>query len=256
MFDRAWRVIATAFCFSVFGLGGVLIGLVAFPVLIAMSPNRALRMRRAQALIHHIMRLFLGLMRRVGVISLEVHGAQRLARGAQLVLANHPSLIDVVILMSLLKQTNCIVKGALWRNPFTRGPIIAAGYISNHGGSALIADCVAALQQGDNLIVFPEGTRTPVNGPMQMQRGAANIAVRAACIVTPVVIQVSTPMLPKGRPWYRVPPTRPHFIVTVEDDLDMQTFLAQDRPATLAARDLTQWLHDFFTRETKQIAAA
>jgi len=256
MLDRAWRILATAFCFSVFGLGGILIGLVAFPLLIAVSPNRALRMRRAQALIHRVMRLFVGLMRWVGVISLEVHDAERLARGGQLVLANHPSLIDVVILMSLLKQTNCIVKGALWRNPFTRGPVMAAGYISNHGGSALIHDCVAALEQGDNLIVFPEGTRTPVGGPMQLQRGAANIAVRAACIVTPVVIRVSTPMLPKGRPWYRVPPTRPHFIVTVEDDLDMRIFMAQGRPATLAARELTQWLHDLFTRETKQIAAA
>lgn len=256
MLDRAWRVVATAFCFSCFGLGGVLIGLVAFPVLIAASPNREVRARRAQLLIHHCFRAFTRLMCWVGVISLEVHGAERLARRGQLVLANHPSLIDVVILMSLLKQTNCIVKGALWRNPFTRGPVIAAGYISNHGGSELVDDCVAALEQGDNLIVFPEGTRTPVSGPMQLQRGAANIAVRAQCIVALVVIQVSTPMLPKGRPWYRVPPFRPHFVVTVEQDLDKQTFMANDRPATLAARDLTQWLHDFFTRETKQIAAA
>ncbi len=256
MLNKIWRVIATAFCFSCFGIGGILIGLIAFPLLIAVSPDRLDRARRAQALIHHSFRFFVGLMCVVGVISVELRNVQRLARSGQLVLANHPSLIDVVILISLLKQTNCIVKGGLWRNPFMRGPILAAGYISNHGGSDLIDDCVAALAKGDNLIVFPEGTRTPVSGPMQLQRGAANIAVRATCIVTPVVIQVSTPMLPKGRPWYRVPPTRPHFIVTVEDDLDMQTFLAQGRPATLAARDLTQWLHEFFTRETQQIAAA
>jgi len=256
MLDRAWRVVATAFCFTCFGLGGVVIGLLAFPLLMAASPDRVVRTRRAQALIHHTFRFFVGLMRAVGVICLEVRGAQRLQRSGQLVLANHPSLIDVVILISLLKQTNCIVKGALWRNPFTRGPILAAGYISNDGGSELIDACVAALHQGDNLIVFPEGTRTPLNGPLQMQRGAANIAVRASCIVTPVVIQVSTPMLPKGRPWYRVPPQRPHFTVTVEDDIDMQIFLTQERPATLAARDLTQWLHNFFTRETQQIAAA
>lgn len=256
MLNRAWRVLATAFCFTVFGVGGLVIGLVVFPLLIAVSPNRGVRTHRAQALIHLVMRMFVALMCRVGVISLELHGAQRLARSGQLVLANHPSLIDVVILMSLLKQTNCIVKSALWRNPFTRGPVMAAGYISNKGGSALIHDCIAALQQGDNLIVFPEGTRTPVLGPMLLQRGAANIAVRAHCVVTPVVIRVSTPMLPKGRPWYRVPPTRPHFDVRVEADLDMQVFLAQGRPATLAARELTQWLQNFFIREIQQSAAA
>ena len=256
MLDRAWRIVATAFCFTCFGLGGLLIGLVAFPLLIAVSPNRETRAQRTQALIHHCFRIFVWLMCFVGVISLEVRGAERLARRGQLVLANHPSLIDVVILMSLLKQTNCIVKSALWRNPFTRGPVQAAGYISNHGGSELVDDCVAALERGDNLIVFPEGTRTPVDGPMQLQRGAANIAVRANCIVALVLIRVSTPMLPKGRPWYRVPPFRPHFVVSVEEDLDKQVFMAHDRQATLAARDLTQWLHDYFSRETKQIAAA
>ena len=256
MLDRTWRTAATAFCFACFGAGGILIGLVAFPLLIAVSPNKSVRARRAQALIHHTFRLFVGLMCIVGVISLETRGARRLARNGQLVLANHPSLIDVVILISLLKQTNCIVKSKLWRNPFMRGPILAAGYISNNGGSELVDDCIRALECGDNLVVFPEGTRTPLQGDMQLQRGAANIAVRARCIVTPVTILVSTPMLPKEIPWYKVPPVRPHFTVTVRDDIHIGQFFASDRPPSLAARDLTRWLHELFTRETKPIATA
>lgn len=256
MLDRAWRTVATAFCFACFGAGGIVIGLIAFPLLIAVSPGKAVRARRAQALIHHTFRFFVSLMRAVGVISLEVNGAQRLARGGQLVLANHPSLIDVVILISLLKQTNCIVKSRLWRNPFTRGPILAAGYISNNGGNELVSECIRALERGDNLVVFPEGTRTPLLGDMQLQRGAANIAVRARCIVTPVTIRVSTPMLPKETPWYKVPPARPHFTVTVRDDIDIGQFFTADRPPSLAARDLTRWLHELFIRETGPIAAA
>lgn len=256
MLERAWRLLATTFCFTCFGLGGLLIGLVAFPLLIAFSPDRTIRARRTQTLIHHAFRFFVGLMCWVGVISLEVRDAERLWRKGLLVLANHPSLIDVVILMSLLKQTNCIVKSSLWRNPFTRGPVIAAGYINNKGGAELIQDCVAALAAGDNLIVFPEGTRTRLSGPMQLQRGAANIAVRAQCTVTPVTICVSTPMLPKETPWYQVPPTRPHFVVQVQDDLDMRALLADGRPPSLAARELTQNLQYLFTQETTQIAAA
>lgn len=253
--DHAWRTLATAFCFACFGIGSVIIGLVAFPVLILASPDKSVRARRAQALIHHTFRFFVGLMRTVGVISLEVRGAERLARDRQLVLANHPSLIDVVILISLLKQTNCIVKATLWRNPFTRGPILAAGYISNNGGSELVDDCIHALESGDNLVVFPEGTRTPLKGDMHLQRGAANIAVRAHCIVTPVTIHVSTPMLPKETPWYQVPPTRPHFTVTVRDDIDIGQFHAEHREPAMAARELTRWLHELFIRETKSIAA-
>ncbi len=256
MLDRIWRTAATAFCFGVFGAGGALMGLVALPVLRATARDPRACSRQARTLIHNAFRIFVGLMRTVGVISLEVRGAARLRRRGILVLANHPSLIDVVLLGALLEQVNCIVKARLWQNVFTRGPVLAAGYISNREGGQLVEECVAALHRGENLLVFPEGTRTPLDGTIRLLRGAAQIAVRAGCPVAPVVIWVSTPHLTKGAKWCRVPSARPHYVVEVGEDIDVEGCAGSADSQGLAARSLTAWLQDYFAKETRRLALA
>lgn len=249
MADRAWRLAATGFCFLCFGLGCLLIGLVVLPLLKASSRDRATCARRGQAVIHHSLRGLVRTMCWLRVISLHVRGREHLAAGAQLIIANHPSLIDVVLLLGLLQHASCIVKGALWRNPFTRGPIAAAGYLPNAGGGAVVDECVAALRRGENLIVFPEGTRTSPAGAIRLRRGAANIAVRAGCPVVPVIIRVSTPLLFRGSRWYAVPATRPHFEIEVKPAIDVRPYIARNRSTPLAARDLTAWLQDLMLEE-------
>jgi 1-acyl-sn-glycerol-3-phosphate acyltransferase len=256
MLERAWRTVATGFCFGVFGAGGVVMALVAAPLFRALSRDPWTCVRRTRTLIRHWFRFFVWLMRALGAISLEVRGAERLRRHGILVLANHPSLIDVVILGGLLPQASCIVKAGLWRNVFTRGPVVAAGYISNREGSQLVEECVAALRRGDNLLVFPEGTRTPPDGSIRLQRGSAQIAVRAGCPVAPVVIRVSTPHLTKRDVWYRVPPVRPHYVVEVGQDIDLEASAGRTDSPGLAARRLTAWLQRYFTEETRRLALA
>ena len=256
MFDRYWRVVATAIGFVVFGIGCVAMGVVALPVLLVTTKDAVRRAHRAQALTHYTFRLFVRLICLIGVITVEVHGRQLLRRSGLLILANHPSLIDVVLLLSLLRRATCVVKSRLWENPITRGPVLATGYISNSQDSRLIDEGVAVLERGENLLMFPEGTRTRLNSPIRLQRGAITIAMRANCAVTPVVIRVSTPMLTKGAKWYRVPPTRPHFVIEVKDDIDVKAYLARNRSLSLAARELTSWLQGFFQGEIGQVASA
>lgn len=251
---RLWRVLASALCFAVFGLGGLVIRVVVYPLLGLLLRDPARRARAARALIHHAFRLFIGLVVALGVASYELRGAERLRRRGLLVLANHPSLIDVVFLIALIEQADCIVKGALARNPFTRGPIRAAGFVCNDSGAGLVEDCIASVRAGNNLIVFPEGTRTPLAGRARLQRGAAHIAVRGALDITPVRIRCAPPMLPKGVPWYRVPPRRPHFVIEVCDDIAVGRFAAAGGPA-LGARRLTDHLTDYFSPETCRAAA-
>jgi 1-acyl-sn-glycerol-3-phosphate acyltransferase len=184
-------------------------------------------------------------MHRLGVLTYEIHGADRLARNGLLILANHPTLIDVVLLISLIPNADCVVKSRLARNPFTRGPIKASGYVSNDSGEGLIDDCIASVRSGKNLVIFPEGTRTPRDGGRHLQRGAAYIALRGALNVTPVVIRCSPPTLSKGEPWYRIPSRRFHMTVEVGADLPVVPFLSGSTEA-IAARRLTRHLLDYF----------
>ena len=121
--DRGWRIFGTGLSFACFGLGGVLLSLTLFPLLRLTSPDRDTTRRRIQRAMHYTFRLFVLQMTLLGVISYEVRGRERLRRGGALVVANHPSLIDVVLLIALMPEADCIVKQALWRNPFLRWPV-------------------------------------------------------------------------------------------------------------------------------------
>lgn len=247
--DRAWRTAATGLCFAAFGVGGLLMRGVAFPLLGLLVTEQARRTRWARACIHHAFRLFVALMRRLGVLTYELRGADRLQREGLLILANHPTLIDVVFLMSFVKQADCIVKGALAHNPFTRGPVRAAGFVCNDSGAGMLEDCLQSLRAGNNLIIFPEGTRTPRDGHQPLQRGAANIAVRGRRDVTPVRIRVQPLTLGKGEKWYHVPSTRCHIEFEVGEDIAIDPFLADNASEAIAARRLTDHLTAYFSPE-------
>lgn len=253
--SRYWRVVATAFCFAVFGMGGLVVRCVVYPLLMLSVRNPQRRMALSQDVIHHSFRLFVALMAAVGVLTYELRGREKLKRRGMLVLANHPSLIDVVFLISFVRHANCIVKEKLVRNPFTSGPIRAAGFITNDGGAQLLDDCIATLASGNNLVIFPEGTRTPLDGQeVRLQRGAANIAIRGRVDVTPVHIHSSLPMLPKEIPWWQVPARRPHFTISVGDDIDVSQFCTMASDA-LAARHLTDHLSQSLFMEPPRAVA-
>ncbi|HEX7641720.1 MAG TPA: lysophospholipid acyltransferase family protein [Burkholderiaceae bacterium] len=252
--SRYWRMFATGLSFAVFGLGGLVLRLIAFPLLnlVVWQPKK--RTVAARAVVRLAFLGFVGLMHLLGVLRYEVTGRERLERRGLLVLANHPTLIDTVFLLAFVRQAGCVVKGGLWKNPFTRGPIRAAGYLNNDKGVGLLDDCIAALEDGDNLIIFPEGTRTPVDGDVRLKRGAANVAVRGARDVTPVVISCEPTTLSKGEKWWQVPPRRVHFRIEVREDIKIGEFIGAGEPEAMAARRLTKYLENYFTEGRRQHA--
>ena len=225
--------------------------IVSFIVFSATSllPGDTLRRRtRARAVVSRSFRLFVEFMFRTGVLTYEVEGAERLGRPGQMVIANHPSLIDVVVLIAFIRDANCVVKQSLWENPCMRGPIRAAQYISNSGSMDMLDEAAGALQNGETLIIFPEGTRTVPGTNPEFHRGAAAIAVRGASVVTPVVISVTPTTLTKAEPWYSIPSRRFHFRLRVGEDIDPRQFTEQ-APLPIASRKLNDHLHQHFMKE-------
>ena len=254
--DRCWRVIGTGVSFFLFGVGGLLLRVVAFPLINVFILKRERRVAAARKLIRFAFRGFVGLMHGLGVLRYEVKGLQKLNREGLLIIANHPTLIDTVLLMAFVKHADCIVKNGLWNNPFTHGPVRAAGYINNEDGPGLIDKCIASLKAGNNLIIFPEGTRTPRDGNIHFKRGAANIAVRGKHNLTPALIRCTPSTLGKGDTWWKVPPHRVQISIEVQEDVDIQPFLLSADNETLAARHLNEHLQKYFAEESKRHAVA
>lgn len=249
--ERAWRVFATGLSFALFGLGGLLLRVLVFPLLSLMVRDRRRRTAAARAVVRIAFRLFIGIMRALGVLRYEIQGLDKLDREGLLILANHPTLIDTVFLMAFVRNADCIVKGSLADNPFTRGPVRAAGYINNCDGAELVDACIGSLRSGMNLIIFPEGTRTGRGADIAFKRGAANIAVRGERAVTPVVIRCEPLTLGKGEQWWQVPPRRARFDIEVRDDIDVDSFSHDGATEAVAARRLTDYLQNYFKHEVQ-----
>lgn len=241
-FNRLWRIFATGFCFSLFGLGGLLLSLIWFNILLLCVRNKDRRRSLARRSIATSFRFFLGITKVMGVLDYRIHDENilRKERGC-LVIANHPSLLDYVMLASVMPDTDCMVKSSLLKNPFMSGVIRSADYLINSQADSLLPACQQRLAKGDTILIFPEGTRTRVGEPMTLQRGAANIAVRCASDIRIVTIQCSERMLDKQSKWYDVPPVKPIFDVNVRERLAIaDLYDANLQEPALAARQLNR----------------
>jgi len=241
-FNRLWRIFATGFCFSLFGLGGLLLSLIWFNILLLCVRNQDRRRSLARRSIATSFRFFLWVTKVMGVLDYRIHGENilRQERGC-LVIANHPSLLDYVMLASVMPDTDCMVKSTLLKNPCMSGVIRSADYLINSQADTLLPACQQRLAKGDTILIFPEGTRTRVGEPMTLQRGAANIAVRCASDVRIVTIQCSERMLDKQSKWYDVPPVKPIFDVNVRERLAItDLYDANLQEPALAARQLNR----------------
>jgi len=246
--NHLWRLLATGASFLLFGLGGLTLRLLVLPLLGLLPGDPLTRQRRARAAISKAFYLHVQFMYRSGVLDYEFQGIDRLGRPGQMIIANHPSLIDVVFLIAHIRDANCIVKQGLWRNPCTRGPVQRARYISNNGSPDMLEQAASVLRQGETLIVFPEGTRTAPNQAPVFHRGASAIALRGARVITPVFITVEPTTLTKAEPWYRIPPRRVRVALRVGQDIAPETFNTA-APLPIASRRLNAHLHTLFLRE-------
>ena len=142
-----------------------------------------------------------------GMLRIEsgVLDALREERGL-IVVANHPSMLDALILIARLPRGACIMKAELMRNVFLGAGARLARYIRNDSPRKLVRLAVQDLKSGGQLVLFPEGTRTTCEPVNPFRPGATTIAKLAGAPIQTVFIESDSPYLRKGRPIWRLPP--------------------------------------------------
>ena len=230
--NRVWRLVGTALSFSAFGIGGIVLGLLVLPIICPLTPRRH-RRRVARRMVSGGFLAFVELMRILRVLDYHIEGRDKLRDlGGCLIVANHPSLIDVVFLLAIFRDADCVVKAAHWSNPFTMAAVRWAGYLSNADPTRLVDDAVQRLRHGGHLVLFPEGSRSVPNQPLDFRRGAAMITLAAEAPCIPVLIRCTPTTLTKGEPWYHIPRRRVCFQMRIQAPL----VFTDPPPGTATAR--------------------
>lgn len=183
-------------------LGWSLLALLLHPLL-----SRAAGRRIGRAMISRGYACFWAIARFSGMLRLEGQALDALRDEPGLVVAaNHPSMLDALMLVARLPNSACIMKGSLMRNPFLGPGARLARYIPNDSPRGMVQLAVDDLLAGGQLVLFPEGTRTtqvplnPFRSPLTL------IAKLAGAPIQAVFIDTDSPYLGKGWPLWRLPP--------------------------------------------------
>jgi len=152
-------------------------------------------------------RCYLWLLAATGAFRFDLCALDALREAGPLIIApNHPSLLDVVMIVSRLPNAACVMKSDLINNPIYGAAARLAGYIRNDEFIGGVTQAVEDLGTGSQLLHFPEGTRTkraPIN---RLKGGAALVSKRSGVPIQTVLIETQSPFLSKGWPLHRIPP--------------------------------------------------
>lgn len=143
---------------------------------------------------------YLAVLRGVCQVRLDTRELAALRHEAPLiVVANHPSLLDAVILLSCLPNASCVLKASLLNNPLFGVGARMAGYVSNAEPRQMMADSCREVQKGAHFILFPEGGRTREFPLSPLGSACILLSKQSAAPLQAVVLEFSTPYL--GKHW-------------------------------------------------------
>ena len=245
-----YRFIGTSLFWFFFGVIGLIYGFLVLPLVYLLVRREERRQVIARDMIRGAFVFFVRTARTMRLITCDIRGMEHWNPDeSQLLLANHLTLIDVVILLSLFPQVDCVVKAAVTRNPVLRVSAGTANYISNRAPDELLDFCVDRLNAGSSLLLFPQGTRAIRGEPLKFKLGAAEIALRARATIVPIAIDCEPQMLAKNVPWYRIPPSQPQFRITLLPPVEAESLVPEGTDPRRARHVLNEALESLIGAE-------
>lgn len=226
---RLVRASLSLLFFALFGLGGFFIS----PLMYLLKTPR-----RAQPLVRMLWRPFVAALRLSGIIGVDHRALAKDFRGC-VVAANHPTLIDVVLVTALLPKTLYVAKSSLLRNPFVSAFVRHTAMPDDENLPETVRPY---LREGWNVLVFPEGTRSPMEGGLNpLHRGTAQLILRTGAPLVCLGIGVSRKILAKGQSPAEMGDRRVVFTIR------------SDGPSATEACDLSRPLRPAAVRLTEEI---
>jgi 1-acyl-sn-glycerol-3-phosphate acyltransferase len=211
--DRIWRVLFTGSAFLGFFSLAVLLSYLVLPLVAVATRDRVLRARRCRKVVATVWIYFHDYMRITRLLRYDARPHRErvsVPGGPHVIVANHPTLVDVTALLSTLPDGVVVVKRALMRSPLV-GPIlrfcrhIDAGDGGAFAGVAVYEQAMQHLREGTPVLLFPEGTRSPERGLGEFRLGAFQIACRAGVPLVQLLLRCEPPTLMRGQAWYEIP---------------------------------------------------
>jgi 1-acyl-sn-glycerol-3-phosphate acyltransferase len=133
----------------------------------------------------------------------RIEGREKIRPGAAYVMvANHQSLLDILVLFRLFRHFKWVSKIENFRVPAIGWNMSLNRYIKLRRGDKVSVEkmmeaCERTLAEGSSIMMFPEGTRSPDGRLKPFKPGAFALALQTGSPVLPIVLQGTSDALPK-----------------------------------------------------------
>jgi 1-acyl-sn-glycerol-3-phosphate acyltransferase len=235
----AYRVFGKWLSFFIFGFGSVILGILVLPPMRLFLHPKTRFQKYGRRFISGTFRFFIMIMRIIGVVKLSPDDKKKYKNlSSKIIVANHPSILDVVMLISLIPNADCIVSAYLKRHILT-GVASQLYILGSRDLDDIFHSCSETLNLGNCLIIFPEGTRTRRNVKPILKKGAARVALNTGCGIVPVHIGGTDKFgLGKKDPWKGFNPTEKYiYKLRMGEEISVEKY--KDIPAPAAAKLIT-----------------
>ena len=240
-----YRVIAKWFSFFIIGFTSIFLGILILPFMRLIFFKKKRFQKYGRLFISGALRFFVFIMRIIGIVKLIPDDREKYRHlSSKIIVANHPSLLDVVMLISLIPNADCIVNAYMKRNILT-GVVLQLYILGSDDLDGILRSCSESLKDGNCLIIFPEGTRTPRAGKIILKKGAARVALYSDCGIVPIHIGGTDKYgLGKKDPWTGFNPNEKYiYNLTMGREINPQNY--RSLPAAAAAKLITMDIESF-----------
>jgi 1-acyl-sn-glycerol-3-phosphate acyltransferase len=134
---------------------------------------------------------------------LRVEGRSRIRpEETYVMVSNHLSLLDILVLFRLFRHFKWVSKVENFRVPCIGWNMSLNGYVKLRRGDRasvieMMQACDRLLAEGNSIMMFPEGTRSPTGRMRAFKPGAFELALRNRCALLPIAIEGTSDALPK-----------------------------------------------------------
>ncbi|RKH14462.1 1-acyl-sn-glycerol-3-phosphate acyltransferase [Corallococcus praedator] len=135
--------------------------------------------------------------------NLKVEGRDRLPwKGAAVLVANHESLGDILVLFGLYRPFKWVSKAENFKLPLIGWNMRLNRYVPLIRGDRasiiqMMAGCERWLARGIPILMFPEGTRSKDGEVKAFKDGAFTLSIQQRCPIIPVVLTGTARTMPK-----------------------------------------------------------
>lgn len=219
---KIWRSFLVVISFVFFGAGSLLLSIIVFPFLGLFVKNEKKR-ECFSNIIHELWRFFVDYLIFIKIINVKIIGDVENIRG-KIIAASHPSLIDIVILVSIFPNSLCLAKKELMDNFFLKNIIKNIYIINDIDIEEFKKETTEALAAGYNIIIFPAGTRSEKGKDLKIHKGSALIQMISGADILPVVIDCDYDFLQKDKPIYLAGNKTVNYNLVIKDEIKLTDF--------------------------------